>query len=255
MYDPSTNKWETKVNMPIGLENFISLVIDGKIYCIGGFGEDINGRGESKDEVKAYIAYIPPTEEDIAEEATSKAEQSKDPVDIEDARDLVNRLPDSSKKDELNDRLNAIFPNIEISKQTVSKNTDIYIKMANTLSLSLDTNAVIFEDFSGVEDMEKVNAINLAVESSLPYEINASLETEIQNADGTEIIDKLILNIKANIENDYKSFTSIGAPIVLLDNQQACVINTHGIDLKLNKNIISKADVYKATIKFEAKQK
>lgn len=109
-------------------------------------------------------------------------------------------MPDSSKKDELNDILNAIFPNIETSKQTVSKNTDIYIKMANTLSLSLYTNAVIFEDFSGVEDMEKANAINLTVESSLPYEVNASLETEIQNADRTEIIDKLILNIKANTE-------------------------------------------------------
>ena len=54
--------------------------------------------------------------------------------------------------------------------------------------------------------MEKLNAVNLTVESSLPYELNVSLEGEIQNADKTETLDKSILGIRANGDVDYKSF-------------------------------------------------
>lgn len=139
--------------------------------------------------------------------------------------------------------------------QSITANADVYIKMANTVSLSLDTNSVKFENFSGVEDMEKQNAINLTVESSLPYEVNASLETEIQNADKTETVDKSMLGIRANGTADYKTFTAINTPLNLLDNQVAGKINTHGIDLILRKDIIHKADVYKTTIKFEVNQK
>ena len=77
--------------------------------------------------------------------------------------------------------------------------------MKNTLSLSLDTNSITFENFSGVEDMEKLSAVNLTVESSLPYEVNASLETEIQNADKTEVVDKSIFGIKSNNDVNYKN--------------------------------------------------
>ena len=250
VYNPATNIWETKTNMPTTREGLTSSVVDGKIYCIGGYGIG------HLNTVEAYIADTPPTEEEIAEEAVSKAEQSKDPVDIEEARDLVNQLPESSKKDELNDRLDAILPNISTNtQQSLSNNADIYIKMKNTLSLSLDTNSITFENFSGVEDMEKLSAVNLTVESSLPYEVNASLETEIQNADKTEIVDKSILGIRANGSTNYKTFTAINTPLNLLDNQVAGKINTHGIDLILRKDIIHKADVYKTTIRFEVNQK
>ena len=251
VYDPMADTWEIKVNMPTARFYLTSSVVDGKIYCVGGY--DFHSQSSK---VEVYIAKIPTTQEEIAEEAVSKAEQSKDPVNIEEARDLVNQLPESSKKDELNDRLDAILPNITPNTpQTLSNNADIYIKMKNTLSLSLDTNSVTFENFSGVEDMEKQNAINLTVESSLPYEVNASLETEIQNADKTEIVDKSILGIRANGSINYKTFTAINTPLNLLDNQVAGKINTHGIDLILRKDIIHKADVYKTTIKFEVNQK
>ena len=127
--------------------------------------------------------------------------------------------------------------------------------MANILSLSLDTNSVTFENFSGVEDMEKQNAINLTVESSLPYEVNASLETEIQNADKTKLLINLYLGLNRIMMLIIKTFTAINTPLNLLDNQVAGKINTHGIDLILRKDIIHKADVYKTTIRFEVNQK
>ena len=100
----------------------------------------------------------------------------------------------SSIKDQLQHRLNNIFPNLALDEpKSLSSNSDIYISMKNTLSLSLDTNTLIFDDFDGAEDVIRENSINLSVESSLPYEITSSLETEIYNLDGSNTIDSSIL--------------------------------------------------------------
>lgn len=245
MYNPVTDSWEAKTSMPTSRSNLTSVVIDDKIYCIGG-----RDNSSYFNTVEAYDVLL-----EQIEESVEKAESSRNPEDIKNARDLVNKLPESSNKDILNDRLNAILPNIDSpTPQSVSGNSDIYIKMKNVLSLSLDTNVVIFEDFSGTEDIEKQNAISLTVVSSLPYEVNAFLESEIQNSDGSKIIDKSTLGIKLNNSTDYGIFTSINTPLNLLNNQAGGQSNTHGIDLILKKNI-QKADVYKTTIKFEANQK
>src|SRR5699024_4348486 len=134
-------------------------------------------------------------------------------------------------------------------------NVDVYIQSENMLSLSLDTNIVAFDDFSGVEDVEKLNAVNLVVSSSLPYEVNAYLASEIQNNDKSKTIDKNILNIRANGEMSYKSFFDTPNPLMLLDSQSSGNDITHGIDLKLKGNIAHEKDIYKTTIKFEVKQK
>ena len=169
--------------------------------------------------------------------------------------DLVNQLEESELKNNLQDRLNAIVPNLSLTSQSVTSNLDIYIKSENMLSLSLDTNSVTFEDFSGVEDLEKQNAVTLTVNSSLPYEINSYLVSEMKNANNSETMDKSILNIKANSGSEYGSFTDLVTPIKLFDNQVAGNNKVHGIDLKLKGNIAHKADVYKTTIKFEVNQK
>ena len=243
VYDPVKDTWETKSSMPTKRRYLISEVVNGKIYCIGGYN------GSYLTTVEAYIADIPPTEEEIAEEAVSKAESTKDPTDIEDARDLVNQLPDSSKKDELNNRLDALLP------KTATSNIDVYIQPQSILSLSLDTNSVIFEDFNGVEDMEMQNAFNLTVESSLPYEVSASLASEIQNSDKSTTVDASLLSIKANSDSTYKIFSGVSTPIILIDNQNYLSTTTHGIDLMLNGKILKNTDVYKTAIKFEVNQK
>ena len=123
------------------------------------------------------------------------------------------------------------------------------------LSLTLDTNSITFDDFSGVEDMEKLGAVNITINSSLPYELNAYLPSEIQNGDKSQTMDKQILNIKEGTEPDYKTFLGINQKLTLKDNNVAGNDLTHSIDLKLKGGIAHEKDVYKATIKFEAQQK
>lgn len=139
--------------------------------------------------------------------------------------------------------------------ENTTANLDVYIKSENMLSLSLDTNNIIFEDFSGIEDVIKENAINLRINSSLPYELNAYLSTEIQNTDNSNIMDKNIFNIKENSESAYQTFENIRDKVVLKDNCNSGNNLIHGIDIKLKGGIAHEKDVYKTTIKFEAKQK
>lgn len=190
-----------------------------------------------------------------AELKVEQAEVLKDIFVIENARNLVNQLPEGSLKQELQDRLNAINPELELERKSDTSNIDVYIKSENILQMSLDTNSITFEDFSGVEDTLLSNAINVSVNSSLPYSLNAYLPTEIQNNDKTNTMDKSILNIKENTEGTYKSFNNINEKVVLKDNNPAGNDLSHGIDFKLNGNIAHKKDVYKTTIKFEVEQK
>ena len=123
------------------------------------------------------------------------------------------------------------------------------------LSLSLNTNSITFEDFSGVEDLELNNVVNLTINSSLPYELNAYLATEIQNSDKSNTMDKSILNIKESGESNYKAFNNINEKLTLKDNNIAGNDIIHNLDLLLRGGISHEKDVYKTTIKFEAKQK
>jgi hypothetical protein len=39
-YDPATNTWTIKAEMPISRSNFATAVVDGKIYCLSGKSEN-----------------------------------------------------------------------------------------------------------------------------------------------------------------------------------------------------------------------
>ena len=190
-----------------------------------------------------------------ATSSVANAEITRKKEDIETARDLVNKLEESGDRDALQIRLNGITPDWKLDRGTTTANVDVYIKSENMLLLALDTNTVTFEEFSGVQDIEKPNAVTLSVKSSLAYEVNSSLLSEITGAEGNTM-DKSVLDIKANAEPDYQKFTAINTPINLLDNQPATRDGvTHGIDLKLGGDDAHKADIYKTVIKFEVKQK
>ena len=249
-YDPVTDTWETKNEIPTARYGLTSSEVNGKIYAIGGW----NGSSQFKT-VEAYVTKEPPLEQK-AQSSVSKAETTLDPVDIETARDLVNKLSESTLKDELQDRLNAIMPNItSSSSRNATGNIDVYIKSENMLSMSLDTNSITFDDFSGVEDIEKVNAVNISINSSLPYQLNAYLPVEIQNSDKSVTMNKDILNIKENSEPTYKTFTNTTDKVVLKDNCPSGNDITHGEDVKLKGGLTFEKDIYKTTIKFEAQQK
>ena len=204
-------------------------------------------------EVKLKDSDIPTIEEGL------DALVNKDSIEKEDIsyfRTIINDLDESMNKDLLQDRLNDIYPNtLELERKSVTSNVDIYIKSENILQMSIDTNSIAFEDFSGVEDMTKENAVNITINSSLPYELNAYLPTEIQNSDKSNTMDKSILNIKENSESTYQVFVNTTDKVVLKDNCSAGNDLIHGIDIKLSGGISHEKDVYKTTIKFEAEQK
>ena len=171
-------------------------------------------------------------------------------------REQVNQITGEELRRYLNEKLDKLDRNFgELELKTSSANLDVYIKSENMLLLSLDTNSVTFEDFSGVEDVVKTNAVNISINSSLPYQLNAYLPIEIQNSDKSNTMDKRILNIKENSEADYKEFLNINEKVVLKDNCPSGNDVVHGVDLKLVGGIAHEKDVYKTTIKFEAEQK
>ena len=177
---------------------------------------------------------------------------------ISQARYWSNLLSESINKDYLQNTINSINTTSDIGNIepiSVSSNSDIYIKGKNTLSLSLDTNNITFEDFDGTEDVELHKAINLMVSSSLPYDIKSTLATDISNSDKSIILNPMILNIKSSNSNNYKSFTSVGDELVLVSNESSGTNRSHNLDLMLDSGVINEVDVYKATIKFEVIQK
>lgn len=193
----------------------------------------------------------------ISREAVEKAENEPTIDNISIARIWVNQMDECILKDQLNERINQIYgiADLELEKKDITNNIDIYIKPQNILSMSLSTNNISFEDFNNTEDLEYSNAVEVTVNSSLPYQLNAYLESEIQNADKTKYINKSILNIKSSNKSEYKSFIDLVTPIVIEDDQEAGENNVHSIDIKLSSSSSYEVDVYKTTIKFEAKQK
>ena len=172
------------------------------------------------------------------------------------ARYWNNLLKDSIKKDQLQEDVNNIttLNDMTFDRKMVSANLDLYIQCENILQMTLNTNLITFEDFSGIEDMVKENAVNISINSSLPYNLNAYLATDIQNSDKSNTMNKDILSIKDNSEIDYQTFTNTVNKIVLKSNCNSGNDKQHDINLKLNSGIAHEKDVYKATIKFEAEQ-
>lgn len=189
------------------------------------------------------------------ETKVTNAETSRNVSDIESARTLVNKMEESEKKKELQDRLNAIVPNLTLDRKNTTANVDVYIKSENMLLMSLSTNSITFEDYSGVKDMEKLNALTVSINSSLAYDLNAYLVGEIQNADGSKKVDINRLNIKDNDEIAYQEFTGVNQKLTLKSGCRAGNNLTHNIDLKLKGGNAYPADIYKTVIKFEAEQK
>ena len=174
---------------------------------------------------------------------------------ISQARYWTNLVKESSRKDSIQSDINSLNASgLSIDKSITSSNSDIYIKGKNTLSMSLDTNYIVFDEFDSVDNMEKINALEISIDSSLPYDMFTHLESNIQNQDSSNILSNLILDIKENSENDYQNF-STSNKILLKSNCSAGKNIKHNIDLRLNGGYINKSDVYKTTLKFEVVQK
>lgn len=172
------------------------------------------------------------------------------------ARMWTNLITESTKKDELQNKIDNIteVADIELERKTVTSNLDVYIKYENLLSMSLSTNSITFENYSGIDDLENLSALDITINSSLPYDLKARLESAIQNNDKSKTIDAETLKIKESSLSSYQNFAGVKDEITLLDNCEAGNYVTHSIDLKLQSNKAIDADVYKTTIRFEVAQ-
>lgn len=192
----------------------------------------------------------------IAKNLLIKALETKDDDSISKALDAINAIENEEEKQYLLDILdnlnNSDFPSLEPSE--TSANLDVYIKSENMLLINLSTNQITFEDFSGVDNLEKINAIEININSSLPYQLNAYLVDEIYNSDKSKKIDIDRLNIKDNEDTNYKEFANINEKLILKDGCTSGNNNTHNIDLMLKGSSAYTADIYKTIIKFEVEQ-
>ena len=191
-----------------------------------------------------------------AKEFIEIAKDNPTTYNISHARYWTNLMRESTLKDSFQSNIDITSSSdLAIEKKSTSANADVYVKLKNTLSLSLDTNNIIFDNVDSTQDTELKNAVNLTVSSSLPYRVNAYLEEEIYNSEKTATLDKSTLNIKVNNDNNYKAFSNTTDPILLVDNHNEGVDISHGLDFMLSGGNTHKADVYKTTIKIEVEQK
>lgn len=245
IYDSKSDSWSEGATMLTSRNSFSTIVIDNKVYCLGGLsGSNV---------LKTIEVY------DIASNTWERGIPMSiglHSFSLAYSNGTLYIIGGSNSSSSATS--NVISLDIDdISQKSItssSSNIDVYIVPQNILSMSLSTNNISFDDFDGVEDMEFRSAVDLQIESTLPYDLYSNLEAAISNSDGTSVIDNSLLSIKESSQPAYQIYPSIKAPILLKGNNIAGE-NTHYIDIKLNKDIPYKVDVYKTSIKFEAIQK
>lgn len=124
----------------------------------------------------------------------------------------------------------------------------------NAISLSINTNRISFNGVTGIEDIVKNNAVQLTVSSSLPYDVNITLEDDIQNASGSNTIDNSILSVKSSTSSTYKTFGNSGQKVNILTGQSAGNNKTHNLDFKINGGTLAVSDDYYVNMKIEISQ-
>jgi N-acetylneuraminic acid mutarotase len=238
-YDVSTNTWTTKTSMPSSKASFATVEIDGFIYCMGGFSDSDDGQS-----VQVY---------DIANDSwatkTSMPESRRDfSAFYFDGK--IYCMGSNTSSSVLTYTVKSIAPTPEVK----SVNFEISINPKNALSISLNTSQIVFEDFSYIESVEKKNALEITIESSLPYDIKTYLEGDIVGSTYGNKLDNSIINIKSSSESTYKGFSNTVTQLDLFANQPLTEKAIHSIDIKLVANKIKQVDSYKAVLKFEVQQ-
>ena len=192
-----------------------------------------------------------------ARDAIFLAKTSPTVENIKQARMWSNLMKETLLKDDFQDDLDSIteVEDLTLEKKKVSANLDLYIRSENNIAISLDTNQILFDNYTGTSDIEMLQAVDISVNSSLPYDLNAYLPEGIVNGDKTQSIPVNTLNIKDSTDSAYKQFTNTTDKVVLKSGCEAGTGIIHSIDFKLSSNNTHKADVYKSVVKFEVEQK
>lgn len=290
VYNIETDTWETKANMPTSRRHFLSVRVNNEIYCIGGndikqncynvvevYNLDTDTWDTSKTPMptpRGGLNGVVVNNNEIYCIGGKNGDVYTNEVEVynikSDSWSVKPQIPTSRTKfvsEIVNDKIyciggyndagsvDVVEAYIVPTSLTSSSNIDVYIKPQSILSVSLNLNSVTFEEFNGVDNMEMLGALELSVDSNLPYDINAVLESEITNSEGTKTMDKSIFGIKASTDSIYKSFSNVGEKIVLFNNINPSMSQTHLVDMRLNGGIPYETDVYKTVVKFEVAQK
>lgn len=158
----------------------------------------------------------------------------------EDTEEDVNNSPGSNEED------------VDLIDEN---STDDKVVLDNILTVTLDTQAVKFENVNSIDDLVQEKAINITIDSNLPYQINSYLVTDMQNNDKTKTMPREVFNIKESSESSYFSFKDVDEKMVLKDDCPAGINNPHSVDIMLKGGIAYEKDSYRATIKIEVEQK
>lgn len=236
IYDFKTKIWTTGSESTIERHGISSIRQGFDIYIFGG-------RGNYKNRTEVEVYNI---------KTNSWRQVSPSPIEIHWGSAIVKNGNTYCVSGEKTDGVIAKYTAEPLPK--ASSNIDVYIKPQNILSLSLNTNTIVFDEFNFIDEIEIPNSIELSISSSLPYQVKTSLVSEIKNNDGTKTLNPEILSIKANNSSDYKTFNRVGQSILLLDNQSATDATNIGIDMRLNKGTIRETDNFRGVIQIEVNQ-
>jgi hypothetical protein len=157
-----------------------------------------------------------------------------------------------------NGELDAIMIKLKVSQILTPDSTSIIQSVLftpeNILEVSLDSNQIVFDTFSYIQDTEKLNATKLTVSSTLAYNITVSLEQDIVGLNSGQKVDNSIFHIKSSSSSTYQNFSDDVKKLSLISENIAGDKIEHGIDMKIKGNKINKFDTYKAVLKFEVEQ-
>lgn len=243
MYNPDTDSWTLKADMPSSRALFDAVEINGYVYCIGGVTDFYSP-------IASFDIYDIANDKWVTKTDLANSKYSYSAVEIDGFIYTIGGCDNAGTLSSINRYATEYAVSAPF---TSTNNIDVYIKPQNILSLSMDTNSITFDEFDGVASYEMSRAVNLSIESNLPYNLYASLEAEISNADNSKTIDKSILGIKESSMSSYESFPAIKQDILLKDGNLPGK-SEHGIDLILRNDVPYEVDVYKTTIKIKVEQ-
>lgn len=223
---------------------------------------------KKKKSLKERLDQVVPTdvvptnsEEDLqkAESAVSNAEKTRKKVNVENAREIVNKLKESKEKLAFITRLDLIDVERETDHQAVVSGTpteatvETKVRMAVLPNITIKTDKVLI-DLGNVDLAEKSSEkdLTLVVESNLPYDLYSRAVTNIVSSESkANTID--IHNLKIGIGDNYRSM-STSQDIALAKSQQAGR-NTLFTKFRLTREVDAKPGLYSTIIKFIARQK
>lgn len=141
---------------------------------------------------------------------------------------------------------------VTANADNITENLQLEVIAENSLEMSLSTNQISFENYSGVEDFE--DNLTVTVSSGLNYDLSVTAVEELAGTNNSSNhIDLSLLSIGEN-GRDSVEFEEVNRPVLVSENAPNGT-NEHDVVLRIKGDSSVKADTYTTTLQFEAQQK